>query len=611
MTSRALEIPVQNPTSLFTELKTGIGHAPNHTTDTVAIGKSVAKIFKRGLVLASLMLFAFAASAQPPVPQPPQTYIDTTFAAPGGAKWNAHTVAELKKALDSAVPGDTIVLDAGATYQGNFTLPVKANPNNKWIYIVGSALSSLPAAGTRVNPASDAAKMPKVVTANTTAAFTIPPGGNHYRLVGLEIYSASTAGGSSSQSPYSQMLVYGASVPNQPLVDSITVDRCYIHGSATVDVRQGVTANGSNFAIIDSYISEIHQSTNDSQAILAYYSPGPIKIVNNYLEATGENVMFGGAGGYTNPFVPSDLEIRGNYFFKPLTWAKSGAGGTIPPGNQWAVKNIFECKSCRRLLFDGNVLENVWVSAQMGFAIVLTPRTSSTGMNSVVDDVMISNNILKNVSSGFNATEYDDACLPANGCSVIGEARRVKFYNNVILLGDMTQSGYTGGYGWGGIIFHHMLDFVFQHNTVVAPPNLGYCKAPVYFETSGTGAANPPVPRTHNVWILDNVFCRQLMGPYGTVGQFPYVLTDYMGDPSPVEPRLFGNVFYAPPGDKAYSLPPHNYVSTVPLTYVNPVGGNYQLNVPNWTDTSDNKVAGVNNSVTVTTPLRASPIQRK
>ena len=45
---------------------------------------------------------------------------------------------------------------------------------------------------------------------------------------------------------------------------------------------EGVQANVTNLAVIDSYISDIHDSTTDSQAIVAYLSPGPIKIVNNY-----------------------------------------------------------------------------------------------------------------------------------------------------------------------------------------------------------------------------------------------------------------------------------------------------------------------------------------
>src|SRR6516162_2915936 len=361
-------------------------------------------------ILVFLLLFAGLVVGQPPAPQLPQTYIDTTFNPLVGVARAAHSSTDFKNALESANPGDTIVLDAGVAYQGNFTLPVKSNPNNKWIYIVGSALSSLNAPGTRVNPATDAAKMPKIVTPGVAAALTLPPGANHYRLVGLEIYSSSTQGcvpsNTPSQNCYSQSLVNGASLPGKPLVDSITVDRCYIHGSATQDVRVGVVANGSNFSVIDSYFSDIHQSTNDSQAVLAYYSPGPIKIVNNYLESTSENIMFGGAGGASNPFVASDIEIRNNYLFKPLSWA--AAGVTIPPHNKWAVKNLLELKSAKRVLIDSNVLENV--------------------------------------CSGFNVAEFDNLCDPNKGCTSQGESKRIVFYNNLFLFGDTTQAGYTTGY---------------------------------------------------------------------------------------------------------------------------------------------------------------------
>ncbi len=143
------------------------------------------------LLLLFPVLFVAVGLGQKPVAQLPQTYIDTTFNLPTGVTWQAHTVTTFKSALTSANPGDTIVLDAGVTYQGNFTLPKKNNPNHLWIYIVGSALSNLPTPGTRVNPATDAANMPKIVTPNATAALTLSPGANYYRLVGLEVYSAS------------------------------------------------------------------------------------------------------------------------------------------------------------------------------------------------------------------------------------------------------------------------------------------------------------------------------------------------------------------------------------------------------------------------------------
>lgn len=554
----------------------------------------------RTVLFISVMLCTVVGAAQPPVPQLPQTYIDTTFSRPTGVTWSAHTSAEFTNALRSSNPGDTIVLDAGATYQGNFNLSAKDNPNNQWIYIVSSAYSKLPAPGTRVSP-TDAANMPKIVSAGVTPVFTIKPGANHFRFVGLEVASASTQGCVRGQNCYTMILIYGNSLPNQPLVDSITVDRCYLHGAPDLDVREGVAANGSNFAVIDSYISDIHQSTSDSQAVVAYYSPGPIKIVNNYLEATGENVMTGGAGGLSNPWVPSDIEIRNNYFFKPLSWAAVGV--TIPPGNKWAVKNLLEFKSARRVLVDGNMLENNWVSAQVGFAIVLTPRTNAiggSGLLAVVDDITIRNNVLKNVSSGFSTLAHDGPpnCLPTNGCTSGGEMKRVVLYNNLILLGDTSQTGYSKGYGWGGLINHDVSDFVLQHNTVIPPPNLGYCRASWYFETAGTGSPAPPLSRTHNIWILDNVLCRQIWGPYGFVGQSSFVLTDYMGDPSTppndVSQRLKGNVMYVLPGDKLHDYPPHNFATDKKLTSSN--GDEYRLKYPAKMETTNGKVPGVDKS---------------
>ena len=87
------------------------------------------------------------------------------------------------------------------------------------------------------------------------------------------------------------------------------------------------------------------------------------------------------------------------------------------------------------------------------------------------------------------------------------------------------------------------------------------------------------------------------------VGQFPYVLSAYMGDPSPADPRLRGNVFYAPTGDRIYALPPHNYTSTLPLTYINSSAGSYQLSIPTWTDTSDGKISGVSGAALPSTAL--------
>ena len=66
----------------------------------------------------------------------------------------------------------------------------------------------------------------------------------------------------------------------------------------------------------------LKQVAADSQAIAGWNGSGPFKIENNYLEAAGENVMFGGADPKIPQLVPSDIEFRYNHCAKPVSWQK-------------------------------------------------------------------------------------------------------------------------------------------------------------------------------------------------------------------------------------------------------------------------------------------------
>jgi hypothetical protein len=548
-------------------------------------------------ILIVVLLLAALAGAQEPVPVLPLVYVNTTWSPPtGGTTWRAHTSADFSKALNSSLPGDIIVLDAGSVYTGNFTLPAKANSSKKWIYIESSALSRLPVAGSRIDP-KYVPSMPKIVTPNVSPAISPAPGSDHWRLVGLEVTSASNQGCFPSNTPpvncFSYFTIGWQSVLGQALPDSITIDRCYVHGSPTQDIRQGVQANGTNFAVIDSYISDIHKSVDDSQAILAYLTPGPLKIVDNYLSATTEDLLLGGAGDYNNPYVPADVEIRGNHFFKPLEWDAPGI--TLPPNNKWVEKNNLEFKSARRVLVTGNTLENAWKSGQEGYSVVLTVRSSQSGNIAVVDDITIKSNILKNVVSGFNTLEHDDACGAQYGypnCTNPGEEKRWKIDDNLVLFAN--PNGLGGTRNWGVAVSPNQTDVVFQHNTLIPYPGTS-CDGSIYFESDQSWPWPPPQSYTHNVWLLDNVFCTQPTGDWGGLGAA--ALNYYMGDPAPLAPRFYGNVMYVPSSQKLGAWPLHNYATMVPFTYDAPTIGNYQLLTPYWTDTTDGQVSGISWSI--------------
>jgi len=523
----------------------------------------------------------------------------------GGTTWAAHTSSQLSSALTSAAPGDIIVLDAGKIYSGNFVLPTKSNPNKRWIYIETSAYAHLPSPGMRVTPAN-AANLPKIVTPGASPAIRLQDGANYWRFVGIEVYSNSNY----RQSGYTPGVFFGYGLVDKfsypgtsNIPDHIFFDRCYVHGDSKHDVQHGIVGNFTNFAVVDSYVSEIHAKRIETQAVLSYVTPGPIKLVNNHLEAAGENVMFGGAGKGAFGYVPSDIEVQNNYLYKPLSWVPKSVGT-----NTYWVKNAFELKSAQRVLFNRNTIANVWAAQQDGAALLLTVRTSQGGDIAVVEDVTVTNNVFKNVVMGFATEAVDGQCGSPSypNCHNAGKSGRWDIYDNQVTLYDKTALGGIGSHTGlilfsfgvdrphGGVIVG-LHDVVLQHNTVV-PHGSQTCWTSAFFRVPSIWRLPLPQALTKNVWVLDNALCNEPTGDFGQQGTTG--LTEYMGSPNKppydLTQRFHGNVMFVPSSNRVYAFPAHNYAATVAFTYVNPSADDYQLMTPYWTDTSDGKVAGIN-----------------
>ena len=162
---------------------------------------------------------------------------------------------------------------------------------------------------------------------------------------------------------------------------------------STLDLRRAISLQSASTAIINSYISDVHSAGANSQAIAGWNGSGPYLIQNNFLEASGENVMFGGADPSIPNLIPSDITIQGNDFYKPLSWQ----------GSQWSVKNLFELKLGNRVLVQNNTFENNWANAQDGFAILLrSTDQSGTAPWSEVSNVTFQQNAIDNSPSGIN-----------------------------------------------------------------------------------------------------------------------------------------------------------------------------------------------------------------
>jgi len=107
---------------------------------------------------------------------------------------------DLQAAINAAQPGDTILLQAGAVFTGNYTLPVKNGTS--YITIRSSAPdSSLPPSGTRITPAY-AGSLAQVRSNQAGPAFATSGAATYWRLMFLEILpSVSTSAANLFRTP--------------------------------------------------------------------------------------------------------------------------------------------------------------------------------------------------------------------------------------------------------------------------------------------------------------------------------------------------------------------------------------------------------------------------
>jgi hypothetical protein len=191
--------------------------------------------------------------------------------------------------------------------------------------------------------------------------------------------------------------------------DHVIFDRNWFHPADGAEVGHGVGIfDGSHtIALINSYISGLNCIAMAGKCTDATGVGGgrgdeqvsTLKIYNNFIEAAGENILFGGGASKT---VPTDIEIRRNHLFRPMLWKEGEAGYTpTASGHPYIVKNNFELKSAVRVLFEANLLENSWGGfTQTGYSILITPKNQASECPVCrVNDVTIRFNRIRNVAA--------------------------------------------------------------------------------------------------------------------------------------------------------------------------------------------------------------------
>ena len=481
-------------------------------------------------------------------PELPRAEVQLPGAGTSGVVRVVANSDDFQSAIDDAKPGDVIALLPGSVYRGSLTLPKKEG--DEWITIRTNVPDgTFPVRGTRVGP-SDARMMP-VIESDDQSAIQAEAGAHHYRFIGIEIRPKAGV--------YIRNLVLlgvGANTV-EDLPHHLIFERCYVHGDPNVGGRRGIALNTRDAAVVDSYFSDFKGEGEDTQAILVWNGTGPLAIINNYLEAAGENIMFGGSDPAIINLVPSDIVIRNNHLSKPLSWRNS----------HWTIKNLFELKNARRVLIEHNLLEYNWPQAQNGYSIVFTPRNQDGDSPwSMVRDITFRNNLVRHVSSGMNILGTDDI-HPSQ------QTKRILIRDNV--FDDVSNVNWEG---FGNVfqILSGAADITVDHNTA--------------FETNAVLVASGEL--NHGFTFTNNIV---LNAVYGVGGD------NYYGDPAGALSSYFpGAVFRANviQGGRASDYPTGNFFpdSMSNIGFANYAGGDYRLqaNSPYKNAGTDGKDIGAN-----------------
>lgn len=314
--------------------------------------------------------------------------------------------ANLQQYINNAAAGAVLQLEAGAVFDCNCVLRSEIEIDGQ-----GSA---------------------KIRTPNAAPALDVPPGTRNITVRNVDITTVNA-----TQLTYDIVRVGTWQTTDLAQVPvNVTFDNVRVYGQPTQDVQRGIAANGINVTVTNSRITEIHGRGMETQGIGAWNTPGPLNFHNNYIEAATEGIMIGGAdsslctsrdaqGKCVQGVVAEGVRITRNRVVKPLSWYRNHP---TYAGIHWPVKNLLEVKAGKNVVIDGNILENCWGDAQIGFAMLITVRNQDgTNPWNVIENVTITNNTITNVAGGFQVIGKDSP-------NVSLQSSGLRIANNVITL---------------------------------------------------------------------------------------------------------------------------------------------------------------------------------
>jgi len=180
--------------------------------------------------------------------------------------------------------------------------------------------------------------------------------------------------------------------------DYVTFDACTLNGHPEKGQHRGIMVNAKGMRVKNTKILNIAKS-QDTQAICGTDKTNDLEVTGCMLEASGENILFGGDNSSSEENIPRNIKIEGNLLTKKLEWRESDA----------TCKNLIELKEADGVIIVGNTMEYSFVDGQTGYAIVLTVRNQDGNCPwATIRNIIVEDNTISHVAGGIHILGRDD-----------------------------------------------------------------------------------------------------------------------------------------------------------------------------------------------------------
>lgn len=179
-----------------------------------------------------------------------------------------------------------------------------------------------------------------------------------------------------------------------------SADRCTLLGDPTKGQHRGIMLNGIGAVVTRCFVDDVFLIGREAQAIGGWDGTKDVVIENNYLSASSQSILFGGADSAGADRVPRNIQVTRNTLTRNLKWYSIGA----------LVKAPFELKSAIGVRCSDNVMEYAGISQGQGaYLIVLTVRNQDgTAPWSTIEDIVVERNLCRHGGGAVNFLGRDN-----------------------------------------------------------------------------------------------------------------------------------------------------------------------------------------------------------